>query len=113
MFENAGAKIKVLAKVFFWLTVLGGGIPVAFFALDEEEPAVMLLIPLIMLAAWLGTIMMYAFGELCENVRIIAQIQSASNPQYGTNGGMTQPVNTMGQQANASPFYGNPNQMPR
>lgn len=70
MFQGAGSKIKVLAQVFFWITVVAGVI--AGLALAEDTDGVsLLLIPGALLSGWLSTIVLYAFGELCENMIIL------------------------------------------
>lgn len=71
MFENAGAKLKVLAKISFALYVIGGLIA-GFGMLEDSDGASLLIIPACVLAGWLATIMLYAFAELCENVTRIA-----------------------------------------
>ena len=57
LFRNAGAKLKVLALIFFIIDI--------FVIIGI---AAILVSPLI---GWLNAIMLYAFGELCENVHDI------------------------------------------
>lgn len=71
MFDNAGEKIQILAKVLFWITFLAGSIVGLVFCFGEGIALFLLLIPLSFFSGWLGSIAMYAFGELCENVYFI------------------------------------------
>jgi len=77
MYKNIGKKIKTLAKVLAWigimLSVLFG---LALILLDEGETQTtvagvfyILLGPVI---SWLGSLMMYGFGQLVDNSDRIA-----------------------------------------
>lgn len=79
LFRNAGAKLKVLALIFFIIDiVIGVGLGVTCFIIGANSYdgyifviigiAAILVSPLI---GWLNAIMLYAFGELCENVHDI------------------------------------------
>ncbi len=72
MFRNAGSKLKILAKVFFWITVISG-LLVGIILADGSDGLSLLIIPFAVIGGWLSTIMMYAFGELCENVKNISE----------------------------------------
>ncbi len=73
MFDNIGEKIKVLAKVLFWIGVLGsfvlafyylymfsgyGGAAIIIFAVTAFAGG---------LISWISTIFLYGFGQLVEN----------------------------------------------
>ena len=63
LFRNAGAKLKVLAIVVFVMAIIGG-----LIGLITAGIIMILVSPLF---GWLNAIMLYAFGELCENVNDI------------------------------------------
>ena len=80
LFRNAGAKLKVLAIVVFVVAIIGGligGISIIAMGADAYFGGGFLItIGIIMilvspLFGWLNAIMLYAFGELCENVNDI------------------------------------------
>ncbi|MBR4626249.1 MAG: hypothetical protein IKO47_00840 [Ruminococcus sp.] len=73
MFRNAGVKLKVLAKVMFF--VIWGGIAIVLPIMAEEGAFLLLSVPLGFLVGWLSTLLTYAFGELCENVYEINERQ--------------------------------------
>ena len=67
MFENAGAKIQGLAIVLFWLTLIAGVI--AGIAMVGASGGLSLLfIPAAFVGGWVNSIILCAFGELCENM---------------------------------------------
>ena len=71
LFGNTGSKIKGWARGLFWLDVIAGCI--AGIVLASESKLYLLLIPLSIPAAWVSNILLYAFGDICENLQIIAQ----------------------------------------
>ena len=86
MFNNIGGKIKTLAKVICWIgiiaSVIGG---IATMAMDEDMIIFGLLgMPVGALASWIGSFMLYGFGELVENSTVLATLavkQSAKDAQ--------------------------------
>lgn len=72
MFQNAGKKLKTLAKVFFWIAVILGVILGVALA-GSTHGLSLIIIPLVVIGSWLSTIALYAFGELCENVKNISE----------------------------------------
>ena len=68
MFEDIGKKIKGLALGVFWLETIGALIAgFAFMAMDEDLIGYGFLTMIVgPLAAWLSTLMLYAFGELVD-----------------------------------------------
>ncbi len=81
MFRNAGVKLKVLAKVMFF--VLWGGIAIVLPVIAEEGALLLLTVPLGFLIGWLSTLLTYAFGELCQNVYEINEMmrRNSSGPR--------------------------------
>lgn len=73
MFENVSAKIKVLARAFFFIIWVGGTIIGIYLSVSRSSGGFLLFVPASFLIGWLDTILMYAFGELCENVERIAK----------------------------------------
>lgn len=79
LFANAGAKLKVLALVNFVLIVIVGvvlGIAIIFSGSVEVGLPILIIAPIF---GWISSIMLYAFGELCENIRDIAKYTSEIN----------------------------------
>ena len=70
MFTNIGKKIKALAQVIFWITVIGavvGGIVI--MVLDEDLIAIGLAVGAVgFLLAWISAMFLYGFGELIDKV---------------------------------------------
>lgn len=79
MFKNSGRKLQTLATLNFWLFVIAGLIVGAL--LGKNGVFIVICLPISLLLGWVSSIMIYAFGELCENVQKIAQ-------------GTTRPANT-------------------
>lgn len=79
LFKNAGPKLKVLAKVIFVISLIIGeilGIVAIVAGADSWNGGILITVGVILviispLLAWLSAIMLYAFGELCENVNDI------------------------------------------
>lgn len=71
MFDNIGAKLKIVAKVFFWigvafcaLTILGG----LASAQSLQEGLVAIISGLAgVLVSWISSWVLYGFGQLIEN----------------------------------------------
>lgn len=77
MFNNPGAKIKGLAKTFFWIEVVG--VVIAILAMADElfEDIETILLAVVILAAGIGVayisaLFLAAFGELVETNTSIA-----------------------------------------
>ena len=66
MFDNIGKKIKTLAIVF---TIIGMvvSISVGVFSLEANAGAGLLIIIFGCLSSWIGSFLLYGFGELIEN----------------------------------------------
>ncbi len=78
MFKNAGSKLKLLAKICFWFTVIVGVI-LGLALSDGTDGISLIIIPFAVLIGWLSNLMAYAFGELCENVyRINENVKNIS-----------------------------------
>lgn len=86
LFKNAGPKLKVLAKVIFVISLIIGeiiGIVAIAAGADSYDGEIFITIGIILviispLLAWLSAIILYAFGELCENVNDIRYYASQS-----------------------------------
>lgn len=66
MFDNIGGKIKATAKVFCWIAIIAsliGGICMLFI----NAVAGLVFIVMGPLSAWIGSFVIYGFGELVEN----------------------------------------------
>ena len=78
MFNNVGAKIKALAKIICWLGIIASVITAIVFIGEEEYLIALCTILGGILGSWLGSIGLYAFGELVENVAEIRAATEAS-----------------------------------
>ena len=75
MFENSGSKIKVLAKVVFWIETIGciiTALSMFGLAADSYDGAFFVGIGFSILiagpfAAWISALFIYAFGTIVEN----------------------------------------------
>lgn len=67
MFENIGKKIKVLAKVIFFIEAISAII--AGFVLCMEEDEMLIIISFVgPIVAWISSWLLYGFGELIDKV---------------------------------------------
>ena len=87
MYDNIGGKLKLLAKIIFYVQAISsaiGGLAVA--AIDDDMVVYGLLIFLLgPLCAWVSSWFLYGFGELIETNSIIAKkISGEALPQSNT-----------------------------
>ncbi|MBR4120296.1 MAG: hypothetical protein IKT95_00910 [Spirochaetales bacterium] len=67
MFENIGGKIKGLAKVICWIGIICCVI-IGIIAISEDDGlAGVIIIVAGSLLSWVGSFVLYGFGELVEN----------------------------------------------
>lgn len=66
MFENIGGKIKVLAKVCTWIGI-GGSVLAGVPVMIASGVAGLIVIVVGCLASWVGSFLLYGFGQLVEN----------------------------------------------
>jgi hypothetical protein len=98
MFENSGTKIRTLAKVLFWIQcaiyTVGDIVLISLLGWCDGYPALLLVLPVLYLLAWLNTIFLAAFGELCEDVHRIAigGFVISKSPQTNAQKSVTQQV---------------------
>lgn len=79
LFRNAGAKLKMLALIFFIIHIVigvAGGVTCFIIGTNSYDGYIFVIIGLVAifvspLIGWLNAIILYAFGELCENVNDI------------------------------------------
>ena len=93
MFKNAGAKLTALAKIMFYIQAGAGVIGSLIVGISVGKGIggvggfflAVLLIAIIgalsVFLAWISTIMLYAFGELCANVMAIREGMGYNAPQ--------------------------------
>ena len=70
MFDNIGGKIKTVAKVFCWIGIIASimlGVMLPFTA-----EVVFAIIIVGCLGSWVGSFVLYGFGELIETVSILS-----------------------------------------
>lgn len=82
MFDNIGSKIKNLAQGVCFIGIACSVIcGISFLAIDEDLFLVGLLVAVIgALCSWLGTFLLYGFGELIERVTSIDEKMKGSTP---------------------------------
>lgn len=79
LFANAGPKLQAIAKIIFIIGLIIGeiiGISSIAAGADSYDGELLITIGVVLiivspLIAWIGSIVLYAFGELCENVNKI------------------------------------------
>lgn len=79
LFANAGPKLQALAKIIFIIGLIIGeiiGISAIIAGAGSYDGELLITIGVVLviispLIAWIGSIVLYAFGELCENVNNI------------------------------------------
>lgn len=71
MYNNIGKKIKVLAKVCGWITLIGGFL-IFFILLGDYWIDEIWYIPFLALLGFISSWPLYGFGDLIENVQKIA-----------------------------------------
>ena len=75
MFDNIGAKIKMLAKVVCWIEIIGSiiaGIVVVANGHDLEALGVGIMLGG-SLFSWVGSLFIYGFGQLIEDNQALRQ----------------------------------------
>lgn len=75
MFENIGGKIKTLAEIICWIGI-AGSIVAGFLILMSTEGSTLSGIFLLLggpLFSWIGSFVLYGFGELIEKTSEIAR----------------------------------------
>lgn len=66
MFDNIGGKIKATAKVFCWIAIIASLI-LGILVLYGNTLVGVVFIIMGPLFAWIGSFVLYGFGELVEN----------------------------------------------
>ena len=69
MFDNIGGKIKGVAKVTCWIGIIASVISGLVMMIDDEDMIAIALLTILVgaLASWVGSFMVYGFGQLVEN----------------------------------------------
>ncbi len=80
MFTNIGGKIKLTAKIVCWISMIAsfvGGIILLIYSIVEAEDELIivgLIVPFVApFLCWIGSFVMYGFGELIEKTAEIAE----------------------------------------
>ena len=77
MFNNIGQKIKSLAKVFFWIGVIGSAVSgIVMMTADDEAMIVFGVLTIVfgIMFSWVGNFFIYGFGQLVENSDRMVQL---------------------------------------
>lgn len=87
MFDNIGGKIKGLAKVLCWLGIIASIIVGAIMCTDEDAALFGILYILIgSLLSWIGSFLLYGFGELIATTMhisyLVDELTSQSRKNY-------------------------------
>ena len=83
-FKNVGGKLKIIARVLFYLA-LAGSIIIGIYELFEKDSLAICLAWIIggSIGSWIEALLLYGFGELVENSRkqtfALAKIYIAEN----------------------------------
>lgn len=67
LFDNIGAKIKIIAKVLFGLGVVAGLVIAYFVSQKGNDNLAMIVFFVGILISWFSTYLLYGFGELVDN----------------------------------------------
>lgn len=80
MFDNIGSKIKSLAQIVCWMGIVVSAISgLAIMISNEETIFVGLLIILLgSIGSWIGSFVLYGFGQLIENSDTLVEISKHS-----------------------------------
>lgn len=77
MFNNIGSKIKTLAKVLTWIGIIGSiAAGAAMVDVVDEDIVVIVMLGTIIggsLVSWVGSFLLYGFGQLIENTDILVK----------------------------------------
>ena len=81
MFENIGKKIMTLAEVVTWLGIVGS-IIYGFVVMAQDEDLVIVGILTMILGSvgsWIGSFLLYGFGQLIENSEELIRLMKVGN----------------------------------
>ena len=70
MFKNIGKKIKLLAKILCWLQIIAYMATAVFFMVMDQILLGFVILVVGFLVAWIGSFLLYGFGELVDNSTI-------------------------------------------
>ena len=84
MFNNIGSKIKTLAQVLTWIGIIGSSISGIVLMAEDEDLIAAGLLTIIFgcLFSWVGSFLLYGFGQLVENSDRIAANTSKNPSSY-------------------------------
>ena len=72
LFDNAGRRIKNVINILFWISAIAQAISAIIVGIGIGDVGgffvAVLLIVLGFFVSWLSALLLYAFGELCENI---------------------------------------------
>ena len=80
MFDNIGDKIKVLAQVICWVGIFASVIT-GFMLMTQDDTLLLgfLVILFGSLGSWIGSFMIYGFGQLIENADALVALSARTN----------------------------------
>ena len=80
MFDNIGSKIKTLARIVCWLGIIISVISGLAIMVSNEETVFVgtLIILLGSIGSWIGSFVLYGFGQLIENSDTLVEISKHS-----------------------------------
>lgn len=87
MFDNIGGKIKGFAKIIAWLGII---LSVIFGLLSIEEGGIMIMI-IGSVSSWLGSLVLYGFGQLVENSDKLVDALPKANTSVDISSPVTEP----------------------
>ena len=82
MYRNVGDKIKIVAETICWLGIVGSVVYGFYVMFNDIENADVVLLQILIglgimivgsLSSWIGSFVLYGFGQLIENSDIIVE----------------------------------------
>lgn len=96
MFDNIGNKIKILAQVVCWLGIIGSFVWGIIIMIEVESAIAVLPIIVGPLVSWIGSFILYSWGETVENINEIKKsvcrdkdVDANDNTTINTNNSFT------------------------
>ena len=95
MFDNIGSKIKSLAQVVCWIGIVASVIGGFSIIVSNDEAVVVGLLTMVLgaVGSWVGSFVLYGFGQLIENSDTLVEI-SKHNLLKATKGTADKKVDT-------------------
>ena len=81
MFDNAGQKIKAAAEAFCWIGIILS-IILGLMSVNKNVIVGFIIIIIGVLSSWVGSFLLYGFGELVDNsTKIVKNMELIDRPE--------------------------------